>query len=254
MIGLHKLFRPRPKCPAPPAFNAPLRPDVPFIAVGDLHGRLDLLDQLLERIQPRLIADTPLIFVGDYIDRGEDSAGVLTRLFELSHSSEGRVICLRGNHEDMLLSFLDRPEEHGARWLRYGGMQTLGSYRIPGVTPAQDPDKLRQWRDQLRRQMPADVISWLQELPVLWTSGNTHVVHAGADPSKPMTHQSDRVLTWGLRGAEPMIRTDGQWIVRGHVSVPELQVENGLISIDTGAYVTGNLTAVLISTEGVTAI
>ncbi len=254
MIGLRKLFRFCANHPAPPDFTAPLCPDTPFVAVGDVHGRLDLLDQLLERIEPHLTPDMSLIFVGDYIDRGEDSAGVLARLFDLSHAQNGRVTCLRGNHEDMLLSFLDGPEEQGARWLRYGGMQTLGSYKIPGVTPTRDPEKLRHWRDQLRDKMPAEMIRWLRGLPTVCSTGNVHVVHAAADPSKPMCQQSDRVLMWGLRDRAPMIRTDGQWIVRGHVSVPDLQVENGLISVDTGACVTGKLTAALISEKGVTAI
>ena len=239
--------------PEPRGFTAAICPDAPFVVIGDVHGRFDLLNDLLSRLPDQISPDTPLILVGDYIDRGEESAGVLKHLFNLVQATDRRVICLRGNHEDMLLSFLDQPELHGPGWLRHGGLQTLASFHISGVTPTRDADRLRHWRDALRDKMGPDLVAWLRGLPLIWSSGNVHVVHAAADPLLPMGQQSDKVLMWG-QPTPNAPRTDGQWVVRGHVIVPELCVENGLISVDTGAYATGQLTAALISREGVRVI
>ena len=87
----------------PPISFPPPSPDAPFFAIGDVHGRLDLLDKVLDQLQP----GPTLVLVGDYVDRGENSAGVLRRLFELSQDGTREVICLKGNHEDMMLRFLD---------------------------------------------------------------------------------------------------------------------------------------------------
>jgi len=224
-----------------PSFG-PVNPDSPFFAVGDVHGRVDLLISLLRQLDPGL----PVIFVGDYVDRGENSAEVLRVL-------RGRpgALALKGNHEEMLLSFLDNPESRGAHWLRNGGLQTLASYGIAGLTDTSDGEELTRARDALVAAMGPELINWLRVRPLCYRSGNVAVVHAGADPGTAIEDQSDAHLLWGHPEFSRKPRLDGMWIVHGHRIVDTPKAENGVISIDTGAYATGRLTAALIASDGV---
>ncbi|MBP1804846.1 metallophosphoesterase [Rubellimicrobium aerolatum] len=231
--------------PAPAAaFDAALAPDAPFAAIGDVHGRDDLLARLFDRLD-RDHPGRPVILVGDLIDRGEDSAGVIARLRQ-----RPEITVLLGNHEAMLLAFLDDEERKPGRWLRHGGLQMLASYGIGGITPTTaGPAALARARDALRAAMGEAALAWLRDRPLLWRSGNVVVTHAGADPALPPEDQSDE-LVWGHpRYDRP--RGDGLWIVHGHKVVPEPQVAPGRIAIDTGAYATGRLTAALVDPGGV---
>lgn len=218
-------------------------PDVPFFAIGDVHGRLDLLERVLDQLPP----EPPLVLVGDYVDRGENSAGVLRRLFELSQDSRREVICLKGNHEDMMLRFLDDPERRGGVWLRNGGLQTLASFGVSGVTERMDPESARRVSRALAQAMGASLIDWIRALPHRWKSGNVAVVHAGADPKRPIAEQEAQTLIWGHPDFPAMPRPDGLWILHGHTIKDQPKFGNGIISIDTGAYATGRLTAAGVS-------
>lgn len=243
MAGLSKIFGQKAE-PMAAGFSHPVAPDQPFLAIGDVHGRVDLLEQL-ERIILDRAPGLPAVFVGDYIDRGDQSAQVLELLMSSSEDGAQPVFCLRGNHEAMCLRFLDNPTEYGPRWLRYGGLQTLASY---GVKVADTNSAfLRRIRDDLALAMGDATINWLRARPVIWSSGNVHVTHAGANPARPMTEQLRRHLVWGHKDFDQKTRTDGQWVVHGHVIVDKPQANKGRISIDTGAYVTGRLTAALIA-------
>lgn len=247
MSILNRLFRRRPK-PVTPTFNAPIRPDQPFFAVGDVHGCIGLLEKLLESMKasgPGL----PIIFVGDYVDRGEDSADVLRKLHQMHQDPSSNVICLAGNHEDMFLKFLDDPEKHGERWLRYGGLQTLASF---GIQLDKGPGAMRQMSEACAEAMGGSMVSWLRDLPTSWQTGNVAVVHASADPFVPMDQQKRRHLMWGHAEFETAPRHDGIWVLHGHTIVDAPTVENGRIGIDTGAYATGRLTAARVEPEGVT--
>jgi serine/threonine protein phosphatase 1 len=230
---------------APVAFDAPLAPEEPFVAIGDVHGRDDLLGRLLDRLE----AEEPelrVVLVGDYIDRGERSASVLARL-----SSRPHLVCLMGNHEAMCLGFLEDPAREGPRWLANGGLQTLASFGIGGVTLGSGPTALEAARDRLAMAMGENLIGWLADRPLLWHSGNVAVVHAGADPLRALEDQEERTLLWGHPRFAAQPRTDGIWVVHGHTILPEPVVEAGRIGIDTGAFATGRLTAALIAPEGV---
>ena len=224
-------------------------PERPFIAVGDIHGRLDLLDKLHDVVTdvPR---DWPAVFVGDYIDRGDNSAGVLARLCAPRSAFVRDVVFLRGNHEDMLLSFLDRPEEAGPRWLRHGGMQTLASFGLDLSTAPRTPEDYGKVRDGLIAALGTERIAWLNGCPPRWSSGAVHVVHAGADPRTAVEAQSAQTMIWGHPDFASARRADGAWIVHGHTIVEAPAAVEGRIPIDTGAFATGRLTAALIQPDG----
>lgn len=215
----------------------PIAPDRPFTAFGDLHGRADLLEKALSRDW-----GGTLVFVGDYIDRGPQSAAVLELL-----KSRRDIITLAGNHEQMMLGFLADPTGRGPNWLRNGGQATLASFGINSGEGSLEPGKLEGAAQALRVAMGQDLINWLQTRPALWKTGNVCVVHAGADPALPMTEQITRTLLWGHDDFHKVTRTDGVWVVHGHKIVPGPRSINGRISIDTGAYATGELTGAQVS-------
>jgi len=222
------------------AFPAPA-PDQPLAILGDVHGRDDLLYRA-----PQPDPDAQIVFVGDYVDRGENSAAVLRLLRASPH-----IICLMGNHEEMMLRFLDAPEKHGSRWLRYGGLQTLASFGINRMSETSDAKQLAQARDALADAMGAELIAWVQALPSYWQSGNVVVTHAGADPGRPMDLQDTRALRWGHPEFEKTPRQDGLCIVHGHTIVAAPVMERGRINVDTGAYATGRLTIAHITDQDV---
>jgi serine/threonine protein phosphatase 1 len=141
---------------------APLAPNEPFYAVGDVHGCSALLAGLLAKFDPAL----PVVMVGDYVDRGDDSRGVLAMLMDRPGTT-----CLRGNHEQMLIDYLARPEEAGARFLRNGGLQTLASFGIGGVQPTSEPALLADKAEALRAAMGQPMIDWLDRLPCQFVVG-----------------------------------------------------------------------------------
>lgn len=228
------------KAPEHVPFKANLTPETPLFIIGDIHGRIDLLDRLLSSAPE----EVQLVFVGDLIDRGEDSAHVLARVNELCNQG---AICLMGNHERMLLDFLERPTECGARWLRNGGLQTLQSYGVRGVTERASEADLLAARDTLEVAFPGGMARWISGLPLHFSSGNIHAVHAGADPALDMAKQTPHVLLWGTPAFRAQPRSDGQWVVHGHTIVGKGMIDQGRISIDTGAYATGVLTGIHIT-------
>ena len=217
--------------------GGPPMPTQPFYVVGDVHGRADLLAPLFERL---LAQPDQIVCVGDYIDRGPDSAKVLRLLQEASLL--GNVTCLRGNHEEMLLRFIKHPRKNGRYWLRYGGAATLASYGIAGITLTSEPAEFVHARDALMSAM-GDTIAWLNAVPYWWRSGNVAVAHAGADRTQPLADQLDRAFAWGHPEFANQPRTDGMWVIRGHAVVADPHIENGRVHLDTGAYKTGTLTA-----------
>lgn len=226
-------------------FSGEILPEQAFVAVGDIHGRADLLDRLLADLESGPHAELPIVFVGDYVDRGEQSADVLRLLTERAEA--GNTVCLLGNHEQMLLNFLEDPANQGPRWLRYGGLQTMASYGLPLVAQTAPEEAWVDAREALFDAMGHDLIQWLHDLPALWQSGNVAVLHAGADPEQPMDQQERRTLVWGHPEFDTEDRRDGVWVVHGHTIVDNAVAERGRISIDTGAYATGTLSAAVVA-------
>jgi serine/threonine protein phosphatase 1 len=215
--------------------------------VGDIHGRLDLLDALLRNIHrdidERPHAETLLVFVGDLIDRGPSSAQVIERL--RTYSRDGvRTVFLLGNHEEVLLRVLGGDADLIPDWLRFGGKQCLQSYGL-------DPAKLKTMRqeralDAIRAAIPADHVEFLRSFADTCQFGDYLFVHAGIRPGVPLDEQLQADLRW-IR--DPFLFDDsdhGFVVVHGHTITPEVEELPNRIGIDTGAYRTGILTAVAI--------
>jgi len=222
------------------------QPEEPVFVVGDVHGRADLLDELLAK-RPEVAAH--LVFVGDLIDRGEHSVEVLMRVKALCDASQ-KTVCLKGNHEQMLLDFLDEPREAGPRWLNSGGLQTLASFGVGGISVHSYGAALQEAAKRLQDKMSPDLIDWIARLPVIWRSGTLAVVHAAADPDRSLSEQPASTLMLGCPRFFERSRSDAHWIVHGHSIVETPVAHRSRISIDTGAYHTSVLTGASISPDG----
>ena len=236
-----KFFSKR-KAPTPEVVFDPVQPDSRFCVIGDIHGRIDLLSALVEAIPQEMT----IICVGDLIDRGDHSKDVLD--FVMQHD---RLSSLMGNHEQLMLNFLKSPETQGRRWLRNGGLQTLASFGVSGVTDSAGAEVLTRARDTLFDAMGEDMVTWVAGLDCIGWSGNVAVVHAGADPNTPLEEHAPDTFIWGHPEFRKIPRSDGFWIVHGHTIVDAPKMQDGRISIDTGAYATGQLTAAVFTEDGV---
>lgn len=240
-----RMFRPRALPASAPALNTAGRL---IYAVGDVHGRRDLLDRLLSLLAADAHAasspDRPmLVLLGDYIDRGPDSRGVVETV--LAERSRGRfdVRALKGNHEQAMLGFLADPEKGGA-WLQYGADATLRSYGVATPTGSLDTAALIHARDSLMEVIPRVHLEFLQGLALSVTQGGYAFVHAGVRPGVDLEDQTERDLL-GIR-AEFLTHPKpfAHVIVHGHTPESEPQIRFNRLGLDTGAYATGVLTAV----------
>ena len=229
-------------------------PTPPICIVGDLHGRLDLLDRMLDAIGARADAGAHrTVFAGDMIDRGPQSAAILSRLFKLSIAAPGHVICLMGNHERMMLDFLDDPARFGSLWLGNGGDETLASFGLSPWTRSEDVSaekRLQSLRAGLAAAIPDEVAQWLTSLPLVWHEGALVVTHAGADPDHEIANQTAQTCLWGHPAFQRQNRRDGLWIAHGHTIVAEANARSGRIAVDTGAWRTNRLSAAWLSEDG----
>lgn len=218
--------------------------------VGDIHGRLDLLDLLLDKIHAdmdmRAPRPTMLVFVGDLIDRGPASAEVVERLRTYSHPGV-RPVFLLGNHEEVLLRILEGDSSLLPSWLQFGGAQCLRSY---GVDPARlrgltEPRKIA----AIKAAVPAEHVEFMNGFVDTCRFGDYLLVHAGIRPGVDLNEQRQSDLRW-IR--EPFLRDDtdhGFVVVHGHTIHPEVEERANRIGIDTGAFATGVLTALGIEGE-----
>jgi len=212
--------------------------------VGDVHGRLDLLEALLGKIhrdtERRGPRDTVLVFVGDLIDRGPSSAQVVERLRTYHHPSV-RPVFLLGNHEEVLLRILDGDASLIPSWLRFGGAECFTSYGGDPPLLAQSPDD--QAIAMVRRVVPEAHVEFISDFIDTFRFGDYLFVHAGIRPGIALEEQRQSDLRW-IR--EPFLFDDtdhGVVVVHGHTIAPEVQEKANRIGIDTGAYATGVLTA-----------
>jgi serine/threonine protein phosphatase 1 len=234
-------------------FPAPTPSGGVIYAVGDVHGRHDLLSRLLDRILEDANASnlTPkIVFLGDYIDRGEHSRETIDLLISLADQTAVETVFLMGNHEQMLLGFLRDPDT-GPRWLRNGGLQTLMSYRVGSSGNLRADGEALRVRSALIEALGRH-LGFIEGLRVSHHDGNLFFAHAGADPALPTDEQDIATLLWGCESFRITDRDDGVWVVHGHFVVERPVAERGRIAVDTGAYFSGRLSAARITDGAVT--
>jgi diadenosine tetraphosphatase ApaH/serine/threonine PP2A family protein phosphatase len=230
---------------APSLTQATLPEGELLYAVGDIHGRLDLLDAMLGRSEVDASKSHAvrriLVFLGDYVDRGPDSKGVIDRLIDgLPDGFETRF--LKGNHEAILLNFLDDAWSLD-NWLLNGGDATMRSYGVDTDRLARSRAAAKEWREALREALPDAHLRFLRDLQLSVSFGDYLFVHAGVKPGVALEAQSEADLIW-IRGpflehAEPF----GKIVVHGHTPGKVPVMRSNRIGIDTGAVFTGTLTA-----------
>jgi serine/threonine protein phosphatase 1 len=218
-------------------------------AIGDIHGRADLLERLLARIeadfQDRPAAGGRIVYLGDYVDRGPDSRGVIDIL--LAGPPAGLdAIHLKGNHEDFLLRFADDGTA-GETWLMNGGGATMASY---GVAEAADTSHAIWHLDEIRHDfvdaMPAAHAAFFRALALYHAEGGYLFVHAGLWPGIALERQSAEDMMW-IRDDFLRAETDfGHVVVHGHSARPDPVERPNRIGIDTMAYRSGRLTALVL--------
>lgn len=211
-------------------------------AIGDIHGRADLLDAMLDAIAADCgdISKAQLVFLGDYVDRGEDSRTVIDRLIELSKSKTDTVF-LKGNHEASMLDFLSNPEDL-PHWLNWGGLETAESY---GVDAALPNDLLA---GELQKNIPPEHLKFLKSLSLTHKEGDYLFVHAGIRPGSPLEEQTEEDMLWirsRFHNASVSDRPDFV-VVHGHTPEDKPVDAGWRINVDTGACYGGALTAVVL--------
>ncbi len=244
---LSRLF---PNRPARAASRTPS--DCVIWAVGDIHGRSDLADRLIQAIRADLYAAAAkrkvVVFLGDYVDRGLDSKGVLNQLVNLAADPALEVHLIRGNHEERMEAFFHDPEA-GPSWCDFGGRDTLASY---GVSPPPMRGDARAWADASRalaEALPASHRDLLADLENSVSIGDYFFAHAGARPGIALAVQSPEDLMW-IR--QPFLDHSGlfeQVVVHGHTPVEAVYSDARRIGVDTGAYLTNVLSAVRLEGE-----
>jgi serine/threonine protein phosphatase 1 len=216
--------------------------------IGDIHGRLDLLDHLIDEIDrdaKEHRANCLTVTLGDYIDRGPDSRGVLDRL--LSNPFPGDYVALKGNHEALLEAFLENPAI-GVEWRRLGGLETLHSFGIP-VAAMMKGKKYEEAAEQLRAALSPAHTKFLASLKTSLTVGRYFLCHAGIRPGVALDRQSEEDLLWIRNEFLDSTMDFGKIVVHGHSPTVEPEVRPNRINIDTGAFATGRLTCVVLEGE-----
>ena len=219
-------------------------------AVGDIHGRLDLLDQMLGKIEADHAARperrTFLIFLGDLVDRGPESAGVVERLRTYQHPGI-RTIFLGGNHEEVFVRILDGEKNILPSWLKFGGAECAESYGI-------NPERLKRMSEEdairlVQSKVPLEHKDFLGSFADTFSFGDYLFVHAGIRPGIAVEDQARSDLRW-IR--EPFLndaKEHGCVVVHGHTIVDRVEERHNRIAIDTGAYRSGVLTALAIEDD-----
>jgi serine/threonine protein phosphatase 1 len=229
------------------------RPRLPegirIYAIGDVHGRADLLERVFTRIDAHIAAHPVVrpiqVLVGDYIDRGPDSRGVLDRLIKRAKTNE--MVLLKGNHETLVFEFLRNPSMLQS-WSQLGGLETLMSY---GLSPSLNADALTQKKLAIALQaaLPKSHLNFLGSLQSSFSCGEFFFAHAGVRPRVPLEKQRDEDLLW-IRDDFLLYEEEfGKIVVHGHTPVREVDIRPNRINIDTGAYATGHLTCLVIQDE-----
>lgn len=224
--------------------------DTVIYAIGDIHGRVGLLAALHDRIaadtKQRRARHRLLVYLGDYVSRGEDSRAAVD-LVRTWLPDGFKRITLKGNHEDLLLRFLDGDLDAGRHWFDYGGLDTLRHYGVEFSGPqALDDSSVAALRDRFASALPRAHRDFFQSLRIRFHAGDYYFVHGGVHPGVPLPEQSDQDCMW-IRNAFLDSELDhGALIVHGHSISSQPVVRHNRIGIDTGAYRSGVLTSLVL--------
>lgn len=229
--------------------TARLPPDTRVYAVGDLHGRLDLLTAAHDRIRADVVSAPPgtmpyIVYLGDYVDRGADSRGVLDALIGAPLPGF-RSVHLMGNHDQQFLKFLDDPTDGGG-WLKHGGAATVYSYGVRVDEDLPGPQKMREIHSRLVERVPGAHRAFLAGLQTSFEIGDFLFVHAGVDPRRPLDRQRSDDLLW-MR--DPFLDWEdalARVVVHGHTVTAKPDVRTHRIGIDTGAVYTNRLACLVL--------
>lgn len=228
--------------------RACLPPGRRVYAVGDIHGRIDLL----RRLNARILVDAEVaqadscivIYLGDYVDRGDHSREVVESLIE-DPIPNFECISLLGNHEAFLLEFLDNPG-HGNSWVFNGGDTTLRNYGVEVGDPEFHTGGWEWLRDRFAECLPKSHLEFLRSLPLMHDEGDYLFVHAGIRPGVPLQEQVREDLLWIREGFLDCEDDLGRVVVHGHTPTKEIQVKSNRIGIDTKAWMSDTLTCVVL--------
>jgi serine/threonine protein phosphatase 1 len=231
-----------------PSANAAAVPDhTRLYVVGDIHGCSDLLVQMHELIwedlQKSPIEFTTEVYIGDYIDRGPDSCGVIEILCA-SPALCNQRICLMGNHEQILLDFIANPATLTS-WMELGGLETLSSYGLRPKRSLQSYE-VGELHAELLERMPSTHDRFFRNLPYSFPCGGYFIVHAGVKPGVSLAQQKPDDLLWIRDPFLTSTRNFGAVVVHGHTPGTEPVILPNRICIDTGAYLTGVLTCLVL--------
>lgn len=234
------------------------RPSIPaqlrIYAIGDIHGRLDLLNELLARIsrdiERRPTARPLYVFLGDYIDRGPSSRDTIDRLIE--HGKTHQSVFLKGNHELIAMKCLnDRTLlDH---WLRLGGLETLVSYGVPAKIMA-DGRQIAEIQSVFHSSLPQSHFRFFRDLKNFFECGDFFFVHAGVKPNVELSRQKENDLLWIREEFLSSKDEFGKIIVHGHTPTLEIEVGPNRINIDTGAFATGRLSCLVMEGDDLSVI
>lgn len=241
--------RTRPKAPTVPA----VPPGTVVWAVGDIHGRLDLLGPLMAAVMADARTSQAqrkiVVFLGDYVDRGPASRGVIDLLIRLAKVAGIEWRFLKGNHEEIMLRFLDDPSV-GSRWCTYGGDAALASWSLKAPSIAHRKEGWAHLSDELNHALTPPERSFLNALESQVVIGDYVFVHAGFRPGVALADQSDSDRLW-IRSEflDSAVEFD-KVVVHGHTPVEYVHHDRRRIAVDTKAYSSGILTAIRLEGAG----
>lgn len=227
--------------------------DTVIYAIGDIHGRLDLIDAIHQRIAADAMRRTArrrqVVYLGDYVSRGPDSRGVVDRVGEWLPEGFERIT-LKGNHEDLMLRFLEGEIGTGRHWLDYGGLEAMAAYGVDiADRDARDDASVIALGDGLARRLPPSHLEFFRALRISHRAGDYLFVHAGVRPGVPLSRQSDRDCLWIRKAFLHSDADHGAVIVHGHCISEQPEIRHNRIGIDTGAYRSGVLTCLVLDGE-----
>lgn len=217
-----------------------------LIAIGDVHGRWDLLAALIRAIDVRMTQSpsepTKLIILGDFIDRGPDSRKVV-ELLQRANRKYKAFIVLKGNHEASLVAAAHGDADAQNLWLEHGGSATLESF---GIAPKEPDEDRFSFAARIRNGIGVELLEWIMDLPTFLHEPPYFFCHAGIRPGRPLQRQLEEDMLWIRDEFMKSTRDHGAIIVHGHNIVPDVEICRNRISLDTGAYRTGYLSAALL--------